>query len=768
MPPTRDQITNGAPTRQDIPRPTIRLFNTLTRRIEPLTPLKPPRVTMYSCGPTVYRYVHIGNLRTYLMADWLRRTLTASGYDVRHVKNITDVGHMRQDQVDRGEDKMIAAALAEGKTPAEIAAFYTDAFLMDEQQLGILPADVFPRATEHVPQMIALIGRLLASEQAYLAGGNVYFDVSRFPGYGELSGNLDDAALIEAVRVEADPLKRGPRDFALWKAAEPGRLVKWNSPWGPGFPGWHIECSAMAMHHLGEQLDLHTGGVDNIFPHHEDERAQSEAATGKTFARLWVHAQHLLVDGLKMAKSTGNAYTLAEITERGFEPADFRYLCLTVGYRSRLNFTWTALRAARRALARLRRRTWDLLMDERATDQAQSDETRTMDSWRERFWNACRDNLRLSSALASTWDMLRDERLSANGKRVLLDEFDGLLGLGLLDTARAWPQPESLPPTVSERLARREQAREQGNFKVSDTIRHELEAEGYDVRDTRAGPRVLPRTSPDRLAQAMSRAEQVPSLLAASDACEFSVCVYNTSWPEDTKRCVSSLLRYAGASEIEIIVLDGGTSDSDGQWLTEDLVADPRVRRLWADHVFGEAEARNATLRASRGRICVVVDGSVEATGDIFTPLRRVLSDPSVVVAGPYGLITHDLRSFTEDVGPDVDAIEGYLMAFPRAALRRVGLMDPRYRFYRNLDIDFSFTLRQKGVKDAATDPDRAVVVALPVVRHEHRGWEALGEDERAKRSKKNFDIFLKKWHHHTHLMTQPPASSTSATIATP
>lgn len=763
MSPASDPSAHKAPAPRDetMQLPVVSLFNTLTRTIEPLVPVNPPEIRMYSCGPTVYRYVHIGNLRTYLMADWLRRTLTASGYAVRHVKNITDVGHMRQDQVDRGEDKMIAAALAEGKSPAEIAAHYTDAFLEDERELGILPADVFPRATAHVPQMITLIERLLAAGLAYTSGGNVYFDVSRYPGYGELSGNVEDAALLEAVRVEADPLKRGSRDFALWKAAEPGRLVKWESPWGPGFPGWHIECSAMAMRHLGDELDLHTGGVDNIFPHHEDERAQSEAATGKTFARMWVHAQHLLVDGLKMAKSTGNAYTLAEIKERGFDPVDFRYLCLTVSYRSRLNFTWSSLRAARHAVTRLRRRAWDLLVDADQLEPVSVNNAR-IDAWRERFWNTCRDNLRLPTGLATTWAMLRETRLTNAEKRSLLREFDGLLGLGLLDTATSWASRSELSPEAQTLVARLQDARARQDYETADALRRILRGHGYEVRDTPSGSLVTPARTPDALLGAMSRPEQVRSQLDAGDQCEFSICLYNTYWPKDTERCVASLLRYAGKTSLEIIVLDAEPRGNQ-TWMTSELASDPRVRTLAADHAFGEAEARNATLRASRGRICVVVDGSIEATGDIFAPLRQVFADPSVVVAGPYGLVTDDLRTFREDPGPDVDAIEGYVMAFPRAALSRVGWMDPRYRFYRNLDIDFSFTLRQKGVKNAATDPDRALVVDLPVVRHEHRMWESLSEEERAKRSKKNFDVFLKKWHHHTHLMTHPNASVQSS-----
>ncbi|HUX88490.1 MAG TPA: cysteine--tRNA ligase, partial [Chloroflexota bacterium] len=253
----------------------LRLYNTLSHQIEDVVPLRPGTVGMYTCGPTVYRYVHIGNLRSYLMADWIRRTLNHHGLDVRQIKNITDVGHMRQDMLDRGEDKMIAAALAEGKTPAEIAAFYTKAFHEDETALNILPANVFPKATDHVPQMVAMIERLIQRGFAYRADGNVYFDVRAFPAYGSLSANRL-AELQGGERAEADPLKRNQADFALWKAAEPGRMVKWPSPWGDGFPGWHIECSAMSTHYLGPQIDLHTGGVDNIFPHHEDEIAQSE------------------------------------------------------------------------------------------------------------------------------------------------------------------------------------------------------------------------------------------------------------------------------------------------------------------------------------------------------------------------------------------------------------------------------------------------------------------------------------------------------------
>src|SRR3990172_2232310 len=358
----RDKLTRRpvgpAPARARQPgvgtaKPGIATFNTLTRQVEPFAPVERGRVTIYTCGPTVYRHAHIGNMRSYLMADWLRRLLEVQGYSVVHVKNITDVGHMRQEMLERGEDKVIAAALAEGKTPGQIAQFYTRAFLEDETKLNILPAHTFPRASENVREMVEMTRQLVEKGYAYEAGGNVYFDVRSFPEYGRLSGQRGEG-LESGGRVEADPLKRDQRDFTLWKAAEPGRALKWRSPWGGGFPGWHIECSAMAAKYLGREVDFHTGGVDNIFPHHEDEIAQSEAAFGARHVRCWVHGQHLLVDGVKMAKSTGNVYTIADLEGRGFDPVAFRYLCATAHYRARLNFTWQSLRAAQVGLKRLR------------------------------------------------------------------------------------------------------------------------------------------------------------------------------------------------------------------------------------------------------------------------------------------------------------------------------------------------------------------------------------------------------------------------------
>jgi len=321
--------------------PTIRLYNSLTRHVDPLEPITPGRVTIYTCGSTVYRYAHIGNLRTYLFGDLLRRTLQYLGYEVLYVKNVTDVGHMRE----TGEDPILLAAEVEGKSPEQIAEFYTAAWLEDERLLNMAPADVMPRATDHIEEMVAMTAALIERGLAYEVDGNVYYDVSEFPGYGQLSGQrLEQMKAGHRVDVESD--KRDPEDFALWKLAEPGRVMRWPSPWGEGFPGWHIECSAMSMKYLGDRFDIHTGGIDLKFPHHEDEIAQSEGVTGHPVVSVWLHGEFLTLADAKMAKSAGNVIRVSDLPAKGFEPLAFRYLALTAHYRSKLDFTEEAMHAA--------------------------------------------------------------------------------------------------------------------------------------------------------------------------------------------------------------------------------------------------------------------------------------------------------------------------------------------------------------------------------------------------------------------------------------
>jgi cysteinyl-tRNA synthetase len=334
----------------------LHLRDTLTRGVVPISAGDGQRVRMYSCGPTVYRFAHVGNLRTFLLADLIRRTLLYHGLEVLHVQNITDVGHMRADAAGRDVDPMLVAAGLEGRPSAEIADAYEAAFHADAALLNLLPAHAFPRATEHVEDMVDLARRLVELGHAYVTeAGNVYYAVATFPGYGALSGNsLDElrAGHRSEGAVEGD--KHDPADFALWKAAEPGRELRWPSPWGDGFPGWHLECSAMALRLLGPTFDIHTGGEDNVFPHHEDEIAQSAPVVGGVPARAWVHGAHLLMDGRKMAKSAGNFQRITELVDAGMDPLAFRYLCLTARYARKLNLSTESLAGAAVGLASLR------------------------------------------------------------------------------------------------------------------------------------------------------------------------------------------------------------------------------------------------------------------------------------------------------------------------------------------------------------------------------------------------------------------------------
>jgi cysteinyl-tRNA synthetase len=456
--------------------PPVRLYNSLTRQVEPLVPITPGRVTIYTCGSTVYRYAHIGNLRTYLFGDLLRRVLQYLGYEVLYVKNITDVGHMRE----TGEDRMLEAAEAERKSPMEIAAFYTAAWLEDEALLNMAPADVMPRATDHIDEMVAMTQQLLDRGLAYQVDGNVYYDVSQFPAYGQLSGQrLDQMRAGHRVDVETD--KRDPEDFALWKAAEPGRLMKWPSPWGDGFPGWHIECSAMSIKYLGERFDIHTGGIDLKFPHHEDEIAQSEGVLGHPVVSIWMHGEFLTLADAKMAKSAGNVIRVSDLPDKGFEPLAFRYLALTAHYRSKLDFTEEAMAAATSGLRRLRRAVAASDADGTVVDLADE----PMAAYRARFVEAVSEDLGLPAALAVAHSVAAADDLTPPQRRALLLDFDRVLGLSLDAPAEA--VGGELPAGAAELLEQRAAARAARDFATSDRLRDELAALGVEVRDTPDG-----------------------------------------------------------------------------------------------------------------------------------------------------------------------------------------------------------------------------------------------------------------------------------------
>jgi len=451
--------------------PPIRLYNTLGRTKQELRPLQPGRVSIYTCGPTVYRYAHIGNLRTYLFADLLVRVLEYNGLQVRQVKNITDVGHLTDDNLDQGEDKMLLSARLEGRTPAEVAAHYAEAFRHDEALLNIRPADEFPHATDYVPRMVELIARLIGRGHAYESGGNVYYDIASFPGYGRLSGNTTEK-LLAGTKGEPDPRKRSPLDFSLWKQGE-HRVQVWDSPWGPGFPGWHIECSAMSMALLGERFDIHTGGADNVFPHHEAEIAQSEGLTGRRVVGCWVHGQLLFLSGTRMAKSAGNFFRITELVEQGYDPLAFRYLALQAKYRAPLNFSPDGLAGADRALRLLREKVagWT-----GGGDGPRGD-------YQERFQAAINDDLDLPAVMALVSELTHSE-LAPDTKASLLLDWDRVLGL---DLGRSAPEPAELPVGAAELLARRERARAEKDFATADRLRAELTELGVRVTDGRDG-----------------------------------------------------------------------------------------------------------------------------------------------------------------------------------------------------------------------------------------------------------------------------------------
>ena len=455
------------------------LHNTLTRTKEPFTPEDGKTVRLYCCGPTVYNYAHIGNLRTYIFEDLLHRALQMHGWDVDHVMNITDVGHMTSDS-DSGEDKMAKAAEREQQSPWELAKKYEAAFFADSAKLNIIRPTVAPRATEHIPEMIALIEELQAKGYTYETGEGIYFDTAKDADYGKLAG-LDLAAQKAGARedVQIDPGKRHPADFILWFTNKPSHVMHWPSPWGTGYPGWHIECSAMSMKYLGETLDIHCGGIDHIPVHNTNEIAQSECATGHVFARFWLHGAFLTVQGGKMSKSAGDFLTVQRLIDLGFDPLAYRYLCLTAHYRSELALnvsTWESLHAATKALGKVYE-----LKSRIGEDDGLSDADYA--AARQRVFDAISDDLNLPRAVAALHE--------AKSYR-LWREFDSVLGLDIEARSRASvPTTENdenlLPAEIVGLKNQRDEARRAKDFARSDNLRAEIEAQGYAVGDSPQG-----------------------------------------------------------------------------------------------------------------------------------------------------------------------------------------------------------------------------------------------------------------------------------------
>ena len=468
----------------------LTLYNSLTRIKEPFKPLKANIVSMYNCGLTVYDYTTIGNLRSFTFADVLRRYLEYSGYTVKQVMNFTDVGHMVED-VDIGEDKMVAAAEREKKDPWAIADFYIKVFLEDARKMNFEEPMARPRATDHINEMIVLIQRIIDKGYAYVVNGDVYFDVTKFRDYGKLSGNTIEKLKTGAGgRVKPNAEKRNQYDFALW-INDPNHIMNWKSPWcEKGYPGWHIECSTMVMKYLGETIDIHTGGVDNLFPHHENEIAQSEAATDKKFVNFWLHCEHLLVDGQRMGRSLRNYYTLSDLMAKGYDPKTLRYLLLSGHYRQQLNFTFEGLEAAKNAVDRLTNFTYRLLDVDGEGSSKEIEQL--INRVKKGFADAMDDDLNIGPALAELFEFVREvnnligagrlSKLEAKQVYDIMMGFDKVLGvIGPIKTEG------KLPKEIEELVLRREEARKAKNWKTADEIREQLKTMGVILEDTAQG-----------------------------------------------------------------------------------------------------------------------------------------------------------------------------------------------------------------------------------------------------------------------------------------
>ena len=455
----------------------MKVYNTLDREKEDFIPLQGNLVRMYSCGPTVYSYAHIGNMRTYIFMDLLRRSLRFCGFKVKGVMNITDVGHLLSDG-DEGEDKMQKAARKEGKTPWEIAAFYTEAFFKDIDALNVGRPEIIAKATDHIPEMIAFVQGLLEKGYAYEISDGIYFDIGKFPGYGKLSGQTVDEKEAGA-RIEENSEKRHPADFALWKKADKNHIMQWESPWGMGFPGWHIECSAMSKKYLGEVFDLHTGGIDAVPVHHENEIAQNEALAGKKTVNYWMHGEFMMVDGGKMSKSLGNVYTVSDLQKKGYLPLDFRYFCLNAHYRKKLNFTFEGMDAAHTSYERLRNALYAHKMSPAATDPA------ILDDLMKKFKGAVEDDMNIPFALGVLWDAVKLPKSKDVYKLAL--EFDKVLGLSLDKVTAPAPEKIDVPADIAALAEARFAAKKEKNWAEADRLRAEIAAKGYAIKDSKDG-----------------------------------------------------------------------------------------------------------------------------------------------------------------------------------------------------------------------------------------------------------------------------------------
>ena len=457
----------------------IYLYNTLTKEKDLFKPINEKEVKIYSCGPTVYKDATIGNMRTNIFQDVLRRMLKYNGYKIKHVMNITDVGHLVSDG-DEGEDKMIKSAREEHKTPLEIAEHYTKLFFDDLKDLNIETPEIICKATDYIPEMLEYVEELVEKGYAYETSTAIYFDVSKLDKYPVLS-NLNVEEQKAGARVDVDLEKKNPYDFALWIKAPENHLMKWDSPWGPSYPGWHIECSAMSRKHLGEQFDIHTGGIDLIPTHHENEIAQSKGVCGKIPANYWIHGEYLLINGGKMSKSLGNVYLLRDIKEKGYDPLVYKLLCYTSSYRNKLNFTWEGIEASSKSLERLRN---GYQANQNGTDNLNEEDKKELQRLENEFHKAINDDMNMPLAMSFVWEVIKYPKKAPEIAELLL-KFDTVLGIKI-DKEETNKEIE-IPEEVLKLVEERKQARQEKNWAESDRLRDLIKEKGYEVKDTKDG-----------------------------------------------------------------------------------------------------------------------------------------------------------------------------------------------------------------------------------------------------------------------------------------
>lgn len=457
----------------------IYFYNTLTRKKEIFKPIDKKEVRIYSCGPTVYKDATIGNMRTNIFQDVLRRTLRYNGYLLKHVMNITDVGHLVSDG-DEGEDKMLKSAREEHKSPMEIADYYTKLFFQDLEALNIETPEIVCKATDHIKEMLEYVKKLVENGYAYETSTAIYFDIAKLDQYPILS-NLDLEDQKAGARVDIDPEKRNPYDFALWIKAPENHLMKWDSPWGPSYPGWHIECSAMGQKYLGEQFDIHTGGIDLIPTHHENEIAQSKGRCGKIPAKFWMHGEYLLINGGKMSKSLGNVYLIKDLVAKGYDPLVYRLFSYSCHYRNKLNFTWDGMEATSKSLERLKNG-YQLHLEGR--DEVDNN---VVAEFEKRFHQAINDDLNMPAAMGVVWEVVRQEKKSPKWANLLV-KFDTVLGLKIGEPTEK--QQEEIPQEILDLLEQRKQARESKDWAKSDELRDLIQSKGYEIKDTKNGTEI--------------------------------------------------------------------------------------------------------------------------------------------------------------------------------------------------------------------------------------------------------------------------------------